>query len=153
MICCGTYCILRTVHYSLYVSTHWILTTAFSVPGDSKCQFHEDRDFCPQCLTCRVCPHGHWINEWICCCSSVAKSCPVLCNPMDYSLPGSSVHGIPQARILEWIALPFSRGFSQPRDRTWIFCTAADSLASEQPGKPVRLWLTLKLKIATMYIW
>ena len=92
MICCGTYCILRTVHYSLYVSTHWILTTAFSVPGDSKCQFHEDRDFCPQCLTCRVRPHGCWINEWIsCCCSSVAKSCPVLDNPMDCSVPGSPV--------------------------------------------------------------
>ena len=40
----------------------------------------------------------------------VAQSCPALCNPMDYSLPGSSVHGILQARILEWVAIPFSRG-------------------------------------------
>ena len=37
-----------------------------------------------------------------------------LCNPMDYSLPGSSVHGILQARILEWVAVPFSRGSSDP---------------------------------------
>ena len=42
--------------------------------------------------------------------------CLTFCNPMDCSLPGSSVHGILQARILEWIAMPSSRGSSQPRD-------------------------------------
>ena len=42
----------------------------------------------------------------------VAQSCPILCDPMDCSLPGFSVHGILQARILEWVAIPFSRGFS-----------------------------------------
>ena len=46
----------------------------------------------------------------------VAQSCPILCDLMDCSLPGSSVHGILQARILEWGAIPFSRGSSQPRD-------------------------------------
>ena len=46
--------------------------------------------------------------------------CPTLCDPMDYSLPGSSVHGILQARILEWVAMLSSRGSSQPRDRTHI---------------------------------
>ena len=44
---------------------------------------------------------------------------PTLCNPMDYT-----VHGILQARILEWVAFPFSRGSSQPRDRTQVFCIA-----------------------------
>jgi len=39
---------------------------------------------------------------------------------MDYNLPGSSVHGILQGRILEWVAIPFSRGSSRPRDRTWV---------------------------------
>ena len=43
---------------------------------------------------------------------------------MDYSLPASSVYGILQARILEWVAIPFSRGSSQPRDRTQISCIA-----------------------------
>ena len=43
-----------------------------------------------------------------------------LCDPMDYSPPGSSVHGILQARILEWVAIPFSRGSSQPRDLTLV---------------------------------
>ena len=49
---------------------------------------------------------------------SVSKSCPILCNPMDCSPPGSSVHGILQARILEWVAISFSRGSSQFRERT-----------------------------------
>ena len=57
-----------------------------------------------------------------CFCCLVAKSCPTLRDPMDYSLPGSSVHGISQARILEWVAISFSRGSSQPRDRTHVSC-------------------------------
>ena len=48
------------------------------------------------------------------------QSCPTFCNPVDSDLPGSSVHGILQARILEWITLPSSRGSSQPRDQTCI---------------------------------
>ena len=48
----------------------------------------------------------------------VAQSCLTLCNPMDCSLPGSSVHVILQARIPEWVAIPFSRGSSRPRDQT-----------------------------------
>ena len=47
----------------------------------------------------------------------VAQLSPTLCDPMDCSLPGSSVHGISQIRILEWVAIPFSRGSSLPRDR------------------------------------
>ena len=53
-------------------------------------------------------------------CVSAPQSCPTLCDPMDSSPPGSSVHGILQARIREWIAMPFSRGSSRPRDRTHI---------------------------------
>ena len=52
--------------------------------------------------------------------NEVAKSCPTLCNPIGCSLPGSSVHGIFQAIVLEWIAISFSRGSSQPRDRTRV---------------------------------
>ena len=58
----------------------------------------------------------------------VSQSCPALCDPMDYSLPGSSVQGILQARILEWVAISFSRGSSQPRDRTWVTHTAGTFL-------------------------
>ena len=56
--------------------------------------------------------------------SEVAWSCLTLCDPMDCSLSGSSVHGILQARILEWVAISFSRGSSWPRDRTWVSSTA-----------------------------
>ena len=52
--------------------------------------------------------------------SEVAQLCPTLRDPMDCSLPGSSVHGIFQARVLEWVAIAFSKGSSQPRDRTQI---------------------------------
>ena len=52
--------------------------------------------------------------------SEVAQLCPTLCDPIDCSLPGSSVHGIFQARILEWVAISFSRGSSQPRDQTRV---------------------------------
>ena len=57
-------------------------------------------------------------------CVLVAQSCPILCDPMDCSLPGSSVHGILQARILEWVAISFPRGSSWPRDWTWVSCVA-----------------------------
>ena len=56
--------------------------------------------------------------------SEVTQSCLTLCDPMDSSLPGSAVHGIFQARILEWAAVSFSRGSSQTRDRTWVSCIA-----------------------------
>ena len=52
------------------------------------------------------------------------QSCLTLCEPMDCGLPGSSVHGILQARILEWGAILFSKGSSRPRDRTWVSCIA-----------------------------
>ena len=55
---------------------------------------------------------------------SVRQLCPTFCIPMDWSLPGSSAHEILQARILEWVAVPLSRGSSQPRDRTQVSCTA-----------------------------
>ena len=59
-----------------------------------------------------------------------------LCDPMDCSLPQSSVHGILQARILEWVAIPFSKRSFQPRVWTWSPTLQADSLLSEPLGKP-----------------
>ena len=67
----------------------------------------------------------------------VAQSCPSLCDPMDCSPPGSSVHGILQARVLEWVAMPFSRRSSQPRDgaQDGTPTLQADSLSPEPPEK------------------
>ena len=52
--------------------------------------------------------------------AKLLQYCPTLCDPMDYSPPGSSVHGILQARTLEWVAMPSSRGSSQTRDQTHV---------------------------------
>ena len=58
----------------------------------------------------------------LCVCVWITQSCPTFCDPTNCSPPGFSVHGIVQARILESIAIPFSRGSSQPRDRTLVSC-------------------------------
>ena len=68
--------------------------------------------------------------------SEVTESCPTLSNPMDCGPPGSSIHGIFQARVLEWVAISFSRGSSPPRDRTQVSALQTDALPSEPPGKP-----------------
>ena len=85
--------------------------------------------------------------------SEVVQSCPNLCSPMDCSLPGSSAHGIFQARILEWVAISFSRGSSQPRDRTHSPPFQAEALTSEPAGNPHRVtksWIKLK-RLSTYY--
>ena len=56
------------------------------------------------------------------CCCVVAKSCPTHCDPMDCSPPHCSIHGISQTRILEWVAISFSRGPSRPRDLIQVSC-------------------------------
>ena len=58
------------------------------------------------------------------------------CDPMDCSPPGSSVHGILQARILEWVAIPFSRGCPWPRNQIPVSCIVADSLPSKPRRRP-----------------
>ena len=75
----------------------------------------------------------------MCVCAQSLQLCLTLCDPVDCSLPGSSVHGILQAGILEWVAMPSSRGSSPPRDRTLvssISCIAGRFLTAEPPGKP-----------------
>ena len=63
----------------------------------------------------------------------VAQSCPTLCDPVDCNLLGFSIHGIFQARILEWVTISFSRGSSRPRDWTWV---------SRIGGRHFNLWAT-----------
>ena len=65
------------------------------------------------------------------------QSCPTLCDTM--SLPGSSVHGILQARVVEWVVMPSSRGFPRPRDPACISCDSditGGFFTNEPPGKP-----------------
>ena len=67
----------------------------------------------------------------------VTQSCPTLCNPMDGSLPGSSVHGILQARILQWVAIPFSRDLPDLGIEPRFLALQADSLPSEPQRNPI----------------
>ena len=66
----------------------------------------------------------------------VAQSC-LFCNPIDCSPPGSSVDGILQVRILEWVVIPFSRGSSPSRDQTQVSCTVGRFFTSEHQGSPL----------------
>ena len=73
----------------------------------------------------------------------VTQLCLTLCDPMDFSLPSSSAHGILQGRILEWVAIPFSRGSSQPRDLTQVSHVAL-RVFTIWTSREVS-WLTLRL--------
>ena len=84
-------------------------------------------------------------------CVLVVQLCPTLCNPTDCALPGSSIDGILQARILEWVASSFSRGSSQHRDRTQASHTVGRPPPSEPPGKP--LVFLKQTKIWEPWVW
>ena len=78
--------------------------------------------------------HVPWVG---CCCCPVTQSCPALCDLVDCSPSGSFVHGLLQARILGWVAMPFFMGFPRPRDQTWVsyIALAGRFLSTIPPGK------------------
>ena len=88
-------------------------------PWGSFCFFPSNKDVVPLVLHCMLL------------CARSLQLCPTLCDPMDYSPPGSSVHGIFQARILEWVAISSSRGSSQPGIKPASPALQADSLPFE----------------------
>ena len=84
------------------------------------------------CVCVCVCVHTHvHIREWV----KVAQSCPSLWDPIDYT-----VHRILQARILEWVAFPFSRGSSPPRDWIQVSCIAGGFFASWATREAQEYW-------------
>ena len=96
-------CVCRCNHHSRQDVEHWcypqkVASCLFPISGPCSCL--------------SVCMHA----------CSVAQSCLTLCNPMGCRPSGSSVHGIFQARIVQWVAISYSKGSSQPRDRTHISC-------------------------------
>ena len=90
------------------------------------------------------------------CCAKLLLSCLTLCNPIDCSPPASSVHGILQARILEWVAMPSSRRSSQPRDRTRV--SYISHTGRQVPyhqhhlGSPGYHWLSILYVVSIKYI-
>ena len=103
----------------LFTCAHFILQSRLGVPQRSECCFL----YFPLILLIFTLCHRllHTEFDWV----LVAQLWLTLCDPMDCSLPGSSVWGILQARILEWVAFSFSRTSSQPRDRTWVSSMAS----------------------------
>ena len=85
-----------------------------------------------ECTTASMNPNVNY-GLWVIVRVKSLKLCPTVCNPLDCSLSGSSVHGILQARILEWVAISFSRGSSRPRDQTRV---------SHIAGRRFNLWAT-----------
>ena len=105
---------------------------------------------CPGLVTRRAVQFILWTHRWfqltVCFLGGFYKSegvyarglsrVPLLSDPADCSPPGSSVRGMSQARILEWVAISFSRGSFQPRDQTWVSRFAGRFFTTELPGKP-----------------
>ena len=96
----------------------------------------------------------YYVYTW----SEVVQSCPTCYDPMYCSLPGSSFHGIFQARVLEWVATSFSRRSSQPRVQTQVFCIAGrsftiwatrEALVQGSPEKPYMSTYRCSLSLCT----
>ena len=78
-----------------------------------------------------------WLKEYtMLCCAQFLQSSPTFCDPMDCSPPSSSVHGVLQARKLEWLAMPSSRGSSPARDQTHVSCLAGGVFTAEHRRSP-----------------
>ena len=75
---------------------------------------------------CQTCVHAQSL-----------QSCPTFCDTMDCSPPGSSLHGISQARIVKWVAMPSCRRSTQARDQTYISCTAGIFFTTDHQGSPI----------------
>ena len=75
------------------------------------------------------------------------QSYPTLWDPVDCSLPGSSVHGILQAEILEWVTISFSTGSSWPRDQTWVSCIAGRFFTIWAIREALTMWITTNWKL------
>ena len=94
------------------------------------------------CVVMASCSH----NFITCVCTQSLQSCPTLCDPVDHSPPGSSVHEILQARIMESVSMASSKGSSPPRNRTRVSRTAGEFFAAEPLGKPITLLQVLAIQ-------
>ena len=127
---------------------HWalsaqILSSKSDSPAKETKFFGEMTDYRTEARKFRLCLEHIVVpeNMFVCVCVyGVVQLCLTLCNPMECSLPGSCVHRVFQARILEWVAISFSRGSSWPRDWTcvsYIYCIGRQVLYPLVPaGKP-----------------
>ena len=117
--------------YTFFLSSHGACIKTDHISGHKTClskfkrsmlSAHSGIKLKLQRTIARKIPKYLEIKQHMCVHVKTLQLCPTLCNPMDCSLSGSSVHGILQARTLEWVAIPSSRGSSQPRDQTLVSC-------------------------------
>ena len=136
--------------YSLFLFENWTFSlSTWSCAEVCVCLLELHRSVCV-CVCVCVCMYAHCFVFWVCCCCcSVSKLCLTLCDPTDCSRPGSSVHGISQVRILEWVAISFSRGSCRPRDQNCtssVFCIGRWVLPQlSHWGRPVFLVIFIYL--------
>ena len=127
--------LLLPEHLQLRQATPWLLNSRLAVSNYRSAAFlvgnsNSTRTFPTQTTSSSHNPE-FLTKKMLCCC---AQLWPTLCDPMDCSPTGINVHGIFQARILEWVAIPFSRESSPPRDQTWVSYIA---------GRFFTVWATL----------
>ena len=110
------------------VTKSWTLLSSWNtitkkarIGNNGRCR--RNAKFIKVLLTIRNYLYNYYLSKWGCV-VLVSQSCLTLCNPTDCSPPGSSAHGVLQARILDWLDIPFSRGSSWPRDQTLVSCIA-----------------------------
>ena len=107
------------------------------------------------CLVLESTAAFSFIFSYVCACAKSLQLCSTLCDPMDCNLPGSSVRGVLQARMLEWGAMPSSRGSSRPRYRTWvssISCIAVRFFTTKPPRKPYKGFYLLNFIFVSFYL-
>ena len=117
-----------------YILVKWMVKPSFT---------DIQRCFCVLKLTAKIFFMGNWLIFLLidCVCAKSLQSCLTLCDPMDCNPPDSSVHGILQARILEWVAISSSRGSSQCREQTCVsWHWQVGSLPLVPPGKPFTIY-------------
>ena len=108
---------------SIKVVKHISLAGTLASDWGQHCEFHESKVKTVKPYWSNIIYLNHF-QKFLTCFFKYIQSYPILCDPMDCSLPGSSVHVILQAGILEWVATFFSRGSSWSRDQTWVSCLA-----------------------------
>ena len=126
----------------LFVTTHWSSPHIWFLMPSRPTQTHQGIDIPSTCCPLFSIYYKSWNKAILKVKVLVIQLCLTLCDPMDSSPPGSSVHGILWPGLPEWVAITFSRGFSWPRDQTRVSCIAGKFLLTEPPGKPLKVFKT-----------
>jgi len=141
-----------TEHGLPILSLHHTLVSARGICWSGFCHFVHHTNSIQSLFPCLYSFTQHKLSEpgpcyCVCVCAQSLQSCLPLCDPKNCAPPGPSVHGILQARILEWVAMPSSRGSSQPRDWTYITCVSCIAggffthWPTNPPGKPTTVYI------------